>query len=562
MLTNPVSPDGGPPQAWTPPDAPAVWTALAEASADGLIVVSPTGQILVRNRRFAEVWGLSDDDLAADDATALAAARDLVADPEAFSTRVSQIYADPAQPSHDEIVLRDGRVLDRYGAPLRDAAGGYLGWAWHFRDVTPAKTTEADLRRLAQTLQASLLPPRPPTIPGLEVATRYQPAAEDAAVGGDFFDVFRLRTNDWGLVLGDVCGKGVGAARLTALARYTLRAAAGHHEGPADILRDLNDTLLDDDDIGERFVSAVYGKLEQDVCGAWITLAAAGHPLPFVVRRAGWIDLRGQAGSLLGLFGDIDLAEDRVGLGPGDSIVLCTDGITEARNAAGEEFGDEALPEVLLANTAADAEGLADAILTAATAFTSGAHNDDVALLIVRVPDVAADPATRLQQAGDGNALPVPGYPVGEPHWGATWRPRPPREARLILDGAATGAARARRFVVGVLHSWRLSTLVGGDVELLTSELVGNAIRHGESPFSVIVGYDGQRVRIQVGDGSPALPRRRDPGPDSTGGRGVQIVGEVAAAWGVTPTVAGKRVWFELPVPAAAAGSLSDGGTD
>ncbi len=271
-----------------------VWAALAKASEDGLVVVSPTGQIIAMNERFGAVWGLPQHVLAArDDERALAAANERVADP--------------------------------------------------------------DLRHLAETLQASLLPPRPPTIPGLEMAARYHAAHQSLTVGGDFYDVFRLRTNDWGIVLGDVCGKGVHAARLTALARYSLRSAAGHHTAPADILSELNATLLTEEDLGERIASAIYACLEQDVCGAWITLAVAGHPLPVVVRRAGWIDVRGQSGSLLGLFEDIDVAEDRVGLGPGDAIVFFTDGVTEARNAAGEEYGEEALPDALLANTTADA---------------------------------------------------------------------------------------------------------------------------------------------------------------------------------------------------------------
>ena len=534
-------------------EAPALWTALAESSTDGLIVVSPQGKILAINRRFREVWGLPAESLAdGDDRQALAAAERLVADPAAFTRRVQAIYADPSRPTTDEIRLRDGRVLDRFGTPLHDAGGTYLGWAWHFRDVTAQKTVEADLRRVSDTLQASLLPPRPPSIPGLEVATRYRPAEGTVSVGGDFYDVFRLRTNDWGVVLGDVCGKGVSAAQLTALTRYTLRAAAGHHTTPSDVIRELNATLLDEPDLGERFASAIYASLEQDVCGAWLTMAVAGHPLPIVVRRAGWIDTRGQPGTLLGLFDDIEVGEDRVGLGPGDSIVFFTDGVTEARNSAGEEYADGALPEALLAATDVDAEGVADAVLAGLDAFTTGHFNDDVAVLVVRVPPDAAENAPeRLRDAvgaGPGAAV-LPGYPVGEPHWGSTWRPAPPRAARRTLEGDPTSAAQARRFVRGVLDSWRLSDLAGGDTELLTSELVGNAIRHGEAPFTVLVSYDGDWVRVEVGDGSPALPRRLQPGPEATSGRGVQIVHDVAAAWGVTRTQIGKRVWFELPAP-------------
>lgn len=533
-------------------DTAALWTALAQSSSDGLAVVSPDGRILAANRRFADVWGFDPAALASGlDEEALAAARRLVVDPNRFTERVRAIYADPSKPTHDEIKLRDGRVLDRFGTPLRDADGTYLGWAWHFRDISKQKVVENDLRRLADTLQSSLLPPRPPEIPGLEVATRYRPAQKTVAVGGDFYDVFRLRSNDWGIVLGDVCGKGVEAARLTALARYSVRSAAGHHEDPVDVLRELNETLLSEPELGERFVSAVFSHVELDVCGAWLTLAVAGHPLPIVVRRAGWIDTRGQPGSLLGLFEEVDIGVDRVGLGPGDSLLLCTDGITEARNDAGEEYADEALPEVLLAHCDADAESLADAILDGLVQFANAPFPDDIAVLVVRVPpDAAENPLQRLRQAiGEEAPDAVPGYPVGEPHWGSTYRPKPPREARQLLAGEPTSAAQARRFVAGVLHSWRMSDLADGDVLLLTSELVGNAIRHGEAPFTVIARYDGTVVRVEVGDGSPELPVRHQAAPEATGGRGVQIVSDVASAWGVVETVQGKRVWFEMPAP-------------
>lgn len=531
--------------------AAALALAQVEASPDGLLVVSADGTTLSVNGRFAEVWGLAPDvlDTAQPDAP-LTAAAGRVADPAAFVARMQQVDRAAGGPRHDEVVLTDGRVLDCYGTPLHDGDGAYLGWAWYFRDVSAHKRTEAELRRLAETLQASLLPPRPPQVPGMQVATRYRPAAQAPGVGGDFFDVFRLRSNDWGLVIGDVCGKGAQAAALTALARYSLRAAAVHNEAPADVLRELNDALLDEPDLGDRFCSVVFARLELDVCGAWVTLACGGHPQPTVVRRAGWIDVRGQPGMLLGLFDDPDLADDRVGLGPGDALVFCTDGITEARNAAGEMFADEALPTLLLESADADAQHIADRVVAEALAHAAGSVHDDVAVLVVRVPEeAAADPVGRLAAVTGAppEQLPLPGYRVGEPHWGRNQRPAPPREARLRLADEPSAAGVARRFVAGVLHSWRMSELTGGDAELLTSEVVTNALRHGQSPITVIMRYDGHSIRVEVGDGSRALPRRRQPSRLDTGGRGLQIVDLVAAAWGVTATVGGKRVWFEVP---------------
>ena len=537
--------------------SPAAALALAQADAgpDGLLVVSPEGRMVFRNRRFAELWRFTPTVMdTEDDEVALDAAMQRVADPEGFILRVRELYGTRAS-GQDDVPLRDGRVLDRFGTPLFDAAGTYLGYAWYFRDVTAQRRAEEQLRELATTLQASLLPPRHPHLPGMELATRYRPADTDVAVGGDFFDVFRLGANDWGLAMGDVCGKGAQAAALTALTRYSLRAAAVHNFDPADVLRELNAAVLAEPEMDSRFCSVVFARLELDVCGAWVTLACGGHPRPIVVRRAGWIDVRGMPGMLIGLFEEPDLAVDRVGLGPGDALVFCTDGITEARNPAGEMFAEEMLPRVLLECTDCTAEDMAARIAEEALAFAGGRTHDDVAILVVRVPpDATEDPLARLGEATGlaRHELPLPGYPVGDVAEDLrTRRVLPPREARIKLRNDARSAAEARRFVTGVLHSWRMSELTEGDVELLTSELCGNAIRHARSDFTVVVRFDGERVRVEVGDGSRALPAPRVPSLDTEGGRGMFLVEQLAAAWGVLPTVDGKRVWFEVDAPQA-----------
>ena len=127
---------------------------------------------------------------------------------------------------------------------------------------------------VAQTLQRSLLPPHLPSIAGLELAQRYH-SMGDVEVGGDFFDVFPAGDGRWGVVMGDVCGKGVGAAALTALARYTVRAGAIEGE-PAGVLRLLNRAILDAE-VGERFCTLAHAKVEAD--------ATAG-PRRAGVRRA------------------------------------------------------------------------------------------------------------------------------------------------------------------------------------------------------------------------------------------------------------------------------------
>lgn len=527
----------------------AMAVAQAEASPDGMLVVSPEGEMVATNRRFAEVWGFPETVMRSrNDEVAIEAALARVADPEDFITKVRHAYS-ARVPCRDQVLLVGGRVLDRYGAPLYDADGRYLGYAWYFRDVTDQMRTQAELRELALTLQASLLPPRPPAVPGMEVASRYRPADRNLAVGGDFFDVFRLGTNEWGLVIGDVCGKGAPAAALTALTRYTLRAAAVHHTEPSAVLRELNTAVLAEPEADGRFCSVVYGRLELDRCGAWITLASGGHPRPIVVRRAGWLDVRGQGGSLIGLFDSPELADDLVGLGPGDALVLCTDGITEARSPTGEMFGDERLYTLLLESAGDEAEVLAGRLVDGCLAFAGGTAHDDIAVLVVRVPDDAgADPGLRLLQATGSTEeiLSLPRHPVGDRR---RERPSPPREARVSLPVHPSSSGRARRFVTSVLRSWRMPEMTDGAMELLTSELTTNAVRHAGSAFTVAARYDGERVRIEVDDCSPQPPEPRTPTDDDTGGRGLILVEALADAWGTAPLPGGKRVWFELVVP-------------
>lgn len=152
-------------------------------------------------------------------------------------------------------------------------------------------------------------------------------------MGGDFYDVFRLAPNDWAVVVGDVCGKGARAASLTALARWTIRAAAVHSFMPSAVLAHLNHGAADRQPRGRRRPLLLrrvrpHGARHLRRVGH---LAGAGHPRPVVVRRAGWIDVRGHVGLPLGMFDEAVPRDDRVGLGPGDALVIFTDGITEAR---------------------------------------------------------------------------------------------------------------------------------------------------------------------------------------------------------------------------------------
>ncbi|MDQ4132024.1 MAG: SpoIIE family protein phosphatase [Actinomycetota bacterium] len=527
---------------------------LAEETPDGVVVIGPRGEVVFVNRRFRDMWRLAPDGPAAATARSIEAALQRVASPPGATWTVSVDVRRRGAAVQDELVLDDGRVLDRFGSPVHDEAGAFVGWAWYCRDVTRLRQAEAEQRALAVTLQNSLLPPTPPTVPGMDLATRYLPADASVGVGGDFYDVFRVGANDWGLVIGDVCGKGARAAALTALTRYTLRAATFHHFLPSNVLEEVSGAIAADAEpsADDRFCTLVFARLQLDTCGAWVTLSAAGHPRPIVVRRAGWIDVRGQIGTPLGMFRDAALTDDRVGLGPGDTLVFCTDGVTEARDRHGELFGDEKLPDALLDVAGKPAETVVHRIVEDAQAFAAGGTlGDDIAVLVVRVPDEAKDDPIGRLSAATGlppDQLSLPAYRVGEPP-DDLWRqrPAPPREARIQLPPEPASAAATRHFLAGLLRSWRMPKLIEGDIELLASEVVTNVIRHAASPFTVIVGYDGQRLRVEVGDGSRALPEARQPDLDDETGRGLLLMEALSEAWGVTPTVWGKRVWFEVP---------------
>lgn len=245
-------------------------------------------------------------------------------------------------------------------------------------------------QRLATTLQQTLLPPTLANVPGLETSVHYHVASVDE-VGGDFYDLFPLTSGAWGLFLGDVRGKGAHAATVTSLARYTLRATAVYDPDPAAVLGNLN-TVLNHEDNGPdpQFCTVVFGLLapDHDRGGFHITLASGGHPPALLMRADGTADyLPTVGGQLIGALPDADIATTTVRLAAGDTLLLYTDGLTEARTAGGGEnqFGDDALLDFGLAlapTTASDAIGAVRDLLGT---FGTGVH-DDTAVLALHAP--------------------------------------------------------------------------------------------------------------------------------------------------------------------------------
>ncbi|HEX6329907.1 MAG TPA: PAS domain S-box protein [Actinomycetota bacterium] len=234
---------------------------------------------------------------------------------------------------------------------------------------------------IARTLQRTLLPRRLPEIPGLQVAAFYQPAGMvRTEVGGDFYDVFESGERAWGVVVGDVCGKGVEAAALTGMARHSVRGSALREPSPSAALEDLNRIMLRED--GDRFCTVALGRIERAEAGVVLTVACGGHPQPLVVRRDGRVEPVGVPGSLLGVLEHVTIEDAVAGLAPGDQAVFYTDGLVDARHP--KALDEAGLRELAASCAGATAQETADRFAEA-VADPSDEAPDDVCVVTVSV---------------------------------------------------------------------------------------------------------------------------------------------------------------------------------
>jgi serine phosphatase RsbU (regulator of sigma subunit) len=240
--------------------------------------------------------------------------------------------------------------------------------------------------RTAQTLQRALLPPHLPRVPGLELAAGYRAAGEGNQVGGDFYDVFPTGPQEWAIVIGDVCGKGPEAAALTALTRYTIRAAALHERRPSRVLEMLNEAMIEQRR-DNRFATVLYLRLVMGPTGVKAIASSGGHPLPLRLHPSGRVDAIGGGGTLLGVVDDPALVDAEVDLSPGDTLVLYTDGVIEVRARGKELFGADDLTGLLGGCAGLMPDALLDRIEDQVLYRSGGLPQDDVALLGLRVQD-------------------------------------------------------------------------------------------------------------------------------------------------------------------------------
>ncbi|MFF8452739.1 PP2C family protein-serine/threonine phosphatase [Streptomyces leeuwenhoekii] len=274
------------------------------------------------------------------------------------------------------------------------------------------RDTEA-ITAFATTLQRTLLPPALPPVPGLELACHYQ-TDSPRDVGGDFYDVFSLGGQRWAFFLGDVCGKGAEAAAVTSLTRYTLRAAAQHHDDPTEVLDALNSALLLDPSMGSRYCTCVFGTLQPAPGGGFtVTVATGGHPPVFHIQHGddGAMAVNGirpRGGMLVGALEGAHFASHTFHLAPGHGLLLYTDGLTEARLPDGTMLGEEGVAAFLTPRTTPDAGRLIEDTIALITDLPTG-PGDDIALLALSVPLAPATEQTAAASTARTLATPVAG---------------------------------------------------------------------------------------------------------------------------------------------------------
>ena len=237
--------------------------------------------------------------------------------------------------------------------------------------------------RIAHTLQQALLPSSLPSGAGVEVHALYEAAGELNEVGGDFYDVFEHDDGRLLLLIGDVCGKGPRAAATTALARHTLRAAAISGQRPAEMLSTLHQAILRQRS-SESLCTAAIVLMERDGERARLVIALGGHQPPLLIDRRGEAVAVGRPGTLLGAVDPIYVHETEAVLHPGDTLLLYTDGVTDA-GRSGDRLGDSGLQRLCADAPSQTLEQLLARIKAAALTRAGERPRDDIMLLALRL---------------------------------------------------------------------------------------------------------------------------------------------------------------------------------
>jgi anti-sigma regulatory factor (Ser/Thr protein kinase) len=352
------------------------------------------------------------------------------------------------------------------------------------------------------------------------VASRYLPAGGRAGVGGDWFDVIPLSGSRVALVVGDVVGHGIHASATMGRLRTAVRTLADVDLPPDELLTHLDDLVIhltgDEQpgiaegdqaasaDLGATCLYAVYDPVTRHCA-----MATAGHPLPVRVSPGGTATpVSGPIGPPLGI-GNLPFETTELLLPAGTILALFTDGLIENRYRDVDQ-GIAALCRAL----ERPAQSLDDACDTVTADLLDGHAVDDVALLLARTRTLS-------------------------PHQVATWDI--PNDPAMV--------ERARKWAVQQLDMWGLAE-AGFVTELVVSEMVTNAIRHGAPPIQLRLIRDRTLI-CEVSDGSSTAPHLRRARVLDEGGRGLLLVAQLTQDWGTRQTTSGKTIWCEQALPTA-----------
>jgi serine phosphatase RsbU (regulator of sigma subunit) len=279
------------------------------------------------------------------------------------------------------VASAEWQLLTRADLQFLSAASAQLVIALeraHFYEVAERRRVILDKElETAREVQAGLMPGKMPDIPGFSLANAWHPAWE---VSGDFFDIFPMDENHWGIVIGDVVDKGTAAALYMAMVHSLIRSGALRHRSPAAVLMEINQTILKQISSG-IFVTIFFGVL--DVKAHTLLYANAGHNPPVLRRASGILEELAGTGSVVGIIRGMQLSESTITLERDDTVVMYTDGVTEARRTSGEEYGIRCLTAAISV-----APKLAGELLAYVEAdlknFTQGARfKDDVTFLVL-----------------------------------------------------------------------------------------------------------------------------------------------------------------------------------
>ncbi|HEX2124937.1 MAG TPA: MASE1 domain-containing protein [Thermoleophilaceae bacterium] len=380
--------------------------------------------------------------------------------------------------------------------------------------ITERRRVEDTVEYIAEQLQESLLPSSLPEIPGVEAEVEFRPAGERHRVGGDFYDLFPGDDRSWAVLVGDVCGKGASAAAVTGLARYTLRAGAVRETRPSRMLALLNEAILRQR-APHEFCSVAFARLEPNgAAGVRATVSNGGHPLPLVLRSDGTVESVGAHGTLLGVVPDPVLRDEAVELRAGDALVLYTDGLTDAYAPERIVTTDD-LAAMLEECRGQPASEIARRFTESVLDDRGREPRDDIALLVLRIPPVPAQPERQI-------VVRLPGR----------------------LEAVHLG-----RDAIDDLEP-ELHPALFANVRLLVSELVSNSIRHGHVPATASVelraALFSDRVRVEVDDHGPGFEASESaPSRSEASGWGLYLVDQLSDRWGVARTDR-TTVWFEI----------------